>query len=135
MEKEMAPHSSILAWRIPRTEEPGRSQSMGSQRVGHDWVTKHTHNLHYAHPFPYICLHPSLGWIFPGGAAVLPMQEMQETWIFAWVRKIPWSRKWQPAPVFLLGRFMDRGAWWTIVYDFAKSWTWLSMHTHTIVSV
>ena len=32
MEKEMANHSSILAWRIPRTEEPGRVQSMGSQR-------------------------------------------------------------------------------------------------------
>ena len=31
----MATHSSILAWRIPRTEEPGRPQSMGSQRVGH----------------------------------------------------------------------------------------------------
>ena len=35
-EKEMATHSSILAWRIPWTEEPGRLQSMGSQRVGHD---------------------------------------------------------------------------------------------------
>ena len=35
----MAPHSSILAWRIPRTEEPGRLQSTGSQRVGHDWAT------------------------------------------------------------------------------------------------
>ena len=34
--KEMATHSSILAWRIPRTEEPGGLQSMGSQRVGHD---------------------------------------------------------------------------------------------------
>ena len=32
----MAPHSSILAWIIPRTEEPGRLQSMGSQRVGHN---------------------------------------------------------------------------------------------------
>ena len=32
-----ATHSSILAWRIPCTEEPGRLQSMGSQRVGHDW--------------------------------------------------------------------------------------------------
>jgi len=36
MEKEMATHSSILAWRIPWTEEPGRLQSTGSQRVGHD---------------------------------------------------------------------------------------------------
>ena len=35
----MAPHSSTLAWKIPWTEEPGGVQSMGSQRVGHDWVT------------------------------------------------------------------------------------------------
>ena len=36
LEEEMATHSSILAWRIPWTEEPGRLQSMGSQRVRHD---------------------------------------------------------------------------------------------------
>ena len=36
LEKAMAPHSSTLAWKIPWTEEPGRLQSMGSQRVGHD---------------------------------------------------------------------------------------------------
>ena len=35
-EKAMAPHSSTLAWKIPWTEEPGRLQSMGSQRVGHN---------------------------------------------------------------------------------------------------
>ena len=35
----MAPHSSTLAWKIPRTEEPGGLQSMGSLRVGHDWAT------------------------------------------------------------------------------------------------
>ena len=39
LEKEMATHSSTLAWRIPWTEEPGRQQSMGSQRVRHDWAT------------------------------------------------------------------------------------------------
>ena len=39
LEKGRAIHSSILAWRIPWTEKPGRLQSMGSQRVGHDWVT------------------------------------------------------------------------------------------------
>ena len=38
-EKAMAPHSSTLAWKIPWTEEPGRLQSMGSLRVGHNWVT------------------------------------------------------------------------------------------------
>ena len=36
LEKEMATYSSILAWKIPWTEEPGRLQSMGLQRVGHD---------------------------------------------------------------------------------------------------
>ena len=36
LEKEMATHSSTLAWEIPWTEEPGRLQSMGSQRVGHN---------------------------------------------------------------------------------------------------
>ena len=39
LEKEMEAHSSILAWRIPWMEEPGGLQSMGSQRVGHDWLT------------------------------------------------------------------------------------------------
>ena len=39
LEKGMATHSSILAWRIPWTEEPGRIQFIGYQRVGHDWVT------------------------------------------------------------------------------------------------
>ena len=49
LEKEMATHSSTLAWKIPWTEEPGRLWSMGSQRVGHDSATSlsfftfHTH--------------------------------------------------------------------------------------------
>ena len=43
LEKEMATHSSILAWRIPWTEEPGGLQSTGSQRVGHNWATSLSH--------------------------------------------------------------------------------------------
>ena len=39
LEAGMATHSSILAWRIPWAEEPGELQSLGSQRVGHDWAT------------------------------------------------------------------------------------------------
>ena len=42
LEKEIAVHSSILAWRIPWTEEPGRLQTMGSQVSEYKWVTKHT---------------------------------------------------------------------------------------------
>ena len=46
LEKEMATHSSILAWKIPWTEEPGRLQFMGSQRIGHDWSNLATKQLH-----------------------------------------------------------------------------------------
>ena len=54
LEKGVATHSSTLAWRIPWTEEPGWLQSMGSQRVGHDWVT-FTHSAFFmvqlSHPY------------------------------------------------------------------------------------
>ena len=41
LEKEMAKHSSILAWKVPWTEKPDKLQSMGLQKVGHDLVTDH----------------------------------------------------------------------------------------------
>ena len=66
LEKEMATHSSVLAWRIPGTGEPGGLPSMGSHRVGHDWS-----NLAVAAPnnyrkFNYILiLQRYLSWIDP----------------------------------------------------------------------
>ena len=56
LEQEMATHSSILAWKIPWMEEPGRLQFMGLQRVGHDWETSLTHSLTFfivqiSHPY------------------------------------------------------------------------------------
>ena len=54
--KEMATHSSILAWEIPGTEEPGRLQSMGSQQVGHDRETAHEHAIYMIKIYMYhIC--------------------------------------------------------------------------------
>ena len=47
LEKEMATHSSVLAWEIPWTEEPGGLQSMGSQRVNHGLATKQQQALSY----------------------------------------------------------------------------------------
>ena len=44
LEEEMAIYSSILAWKIPWTEKPGRLQSRGSQRIGHDFATKQQMN-------------------------------------------------------------------------------------------
>ena len=52
LEKEMATHSSVLAWRIPGTVGPGELPSMGSHRVGHDWS-----DLAAAAPFMFLC-HP-----------------------------------------------------------------------------
>ena len=62
----MATCSSILTWKIPWTEEPSELQSMGSQRVGHDWVTEHTHKT-------------KLG--FPGGSVVKNPPAVQEIWV------------------------------------------------------
>ena len=45
LEKEMATHSSIFAWKIPWTEKPGGLQSMGLQRVGHDFTFTFMHNI------------------------------------------------------------------------------------------
>jgi len=50
-----------------------------------------------------------------------------------WVGTIPWSRKWQPTPVVLLGKSMDRGAWWATVPGVTKSWTQLSTHVHIML--
>ena len=61
----MAPHSSTLAWKIPRMEEPGRLQSMGSLRVGHDWVWTFTFHFHALEK--EMATHSSvLAWRIPG---------------------------------------------------------------------
>ena len=55
LEKEMATHSSVLAWRIPRTAEHDGLPSMGSHRVGHDWSDlAHTHTLMFRSYFVYL---------------------------------------------------------------------------------
>ena len=67
LEKGMATHSSILAWRIPWTEEPSGLQSMASQKAGHDWVTNTYYTLlkDKEHYLFMILLH-SGWWVFVG---------------------------------------------------------------------
>jgi len=61
----MAPHSSTLAWKIPWTEEPGRLQSMGSLRVGHD--SNFTFTFHFHALEKEMATHSSvLAWRIPG---------------------------------------------------------------------
>ena len=82
LKKGMATHSSILAWRIPWTEEPGRLQSMGSTEQ----------------------LTLSL-WDFPGGTSgkepTCQCRRHKRCRFDPWVGKIPWRRAWQPTPVFM----------------------------------
>ena len=95
LEKKMATRSSILAWRIPWTEEPGELQSMGSQRVGND----------RADFFLSLCLGYVLGlprWL-RGKESTCQCSRYQTHVFNPWVGKISWKRKWQPTPVFLPG--------------------------------
>ena len=70
-EKAMATHSSTLAWKIPWTEEPGRPQSMGSLRVGHDWATSlSVFTFHFRALEKGTTIHSSvLAWRIPGMGA------------------------------------------------------------------
>ena len=90
-EKALATHSSILAWKIPWTEEPGRLQSMGSQRVGHDWATSLTFGK--ASLLAQIIKNPS---------------QWRRHGFDPWLGKISWRRKWQPTPVFLPKEFQGQ---------------------------
>ena len=68
LEEEMATHCSVLAWRIPWTEKPGRLQSIGSQRVGHDWCDLACTDMYYGYHFSiwgfFILLMVSFGELF-----------------------------------------------------------------------
>ena len=72
-EKAMAPHSSTLAWKIPWTEEPGGLQSMGSQRVTHNWaapLSLSTFTFHFHALKKEMATHSSvLAWRIPGTGA------------------------------------------------------------------
>ena len=65
LEKEMAIHSSTIAWKIPWTEEPGRLHSMGSQRVGHNWATElNWTDVNVLCIYPKLCLQVgSASWL------------------------------------------------------------------------
>ena len=92
LEKEMATHSSTLAWKIPWTEEPGRLQSMGLQRVGQ------TERLH---------IHSNKG--FPAASVVKNLLPIRRHRFNPWVRKIPGEGKGIPLQYSCLENPMDRG--------------------------
>ena len=127
LEKEMATHSSTLAWRIPGTGESDRLPSMGSHRVGHDWS-----DLAAAAAALYMG--------FPGGSAVknLPaMQERQEMQVQFLGQENPLEEGTATHSSILSWRIpRDRGVWWATVHRVAKRQTRLkrlSMHTQHFI--
>ena len=116
LEKAMATHSSVLAWRIPGTQEPGGLPSLGSHRVGHDW--NDLADTHVGSGGSVVKnLHTNTGvtgdasWILSQEDA-LKEEMTTHSSILAW--KIPWTR----------------GAWWATVHRVAENQTWLNEHEH-----
>ena len=112
-ETEMATHSSILAYGIPGTEEPGRLQSMGSRRVGHDWATSLSiftfmHWRRKRQPIPVFLPGESQGrgawWAAVYGVA---QSRTRLKWLSSSMHR---RRKWQPTPVFLPGECQGQGS-------------------------
>ena len=85
LEKEMATHSSILAWRIPWTEEPDGLQSMGSQRVRHDWATSLSFLLLHLWSWGIF----GLQWIFVCFVVVLSLSKFGNLVVLAY--KLSWE--------------------------------------------
>ena len=139
LEKGMAIHCSIHAWRIPWTEEPGGLQSVGSQRAGHGWATDSTTTTCFPEKFTYIKL-----WVIstkPWASQVAlvvknPPVKAGDTGDTHW---IPGSqethtgssegRHGNPLQYSCLENPMDRGAWQATIHGAAKSQTRLSNYT------
>ena len=89
LEKEMAAHSSILAWKIPQTKESGRLQSMGSQRVRHNWA--HTHTYVYIYLYMYVTVYTCAPWYInycPQSSWKPFLGNLVNTWDLVWISEL-----------------------------------------------
>ena len=111
----MTTHSSTLAWKIPWIEEPGRLQSMGSQRVRHDWAT----SLHFRSILS-----------FPGGSyGKASACSAGDLGSIPGLGRSPGEGNGNPFQYSVLENSADGGAWQAIVQGVTKSQTWLSNFT------
>ena len=119
LEKEMAIHSRTVAWKIPRTEEPGRLQSMRAQRVGHDWVTSLS--------FPY-----TVGAGFPGGSVDKESAcNAGNAGSMPGSGRSPGGGHSNPLQYSCLENPMDRGALWATVHSVSRNQAQTEEAEHT----
>ena len=113
LEKEMATHSSILAWKIPWTEEPGRLQSMGLQRVGYNGATSHSHSLTHTHS---LCLSCGMWTLSCGMWDLVPRPGMEpgSPALGAWSLSHRTNREGPKAYYFLMSRRFELVLHWRI---------------------
>ena len=135
-EKAMATLSRTLAWKIPRTEEPGRLQSMWSRRVGYDWATSLSlftfmHWIRKWQPTPVFLPGGSQGWRSLVGCCLLGRTESDTTerLHFHFSLSCIGEGNGNPLQCSCLENPGDGGAWWAAIYGVAQNWTrlkWLS---------
>ena len=115
MEKALVTHSSVLAWRIPGTAEPGGLPSMGSHRVGHDWsdlaaaAAVYDSGQRWSYVTPYVILAPKLPMKPSNSAPVyLPAENPVEN-AEAWSRH--WIKEFQNLDLWVPKRSKNAGTW------------------------
>ena len=118
LEKEMAAHSSILAWKIPWTEEPGRLQSMGSHRVRHKGITD-----------PLV--------VFPATSLVVQMVNASaynsgDLGSIPGSERSPGEGNGNPLQYSCLENPIDRETWLATIHEVTKSWTRPSLVAQTV---
>ena len=147
----MATHSSVLAWRIPGTGEPGGLPSMGSHRVGHDWsdlaaaamclcilcCTERKHWRRQWHPTPILLPGKSHGRRSLVGCSPWGHEESDTTerLHFDFSLSCIGEGNGNPLQCSCLENPRDSGAWWAAIYGVAQSWTrlkWLSSSSSTV---
>ena len=129
-EEEMATHSSVVAWRIPGTGEPGGLPSMGSHRVGHDWsdlAVASRFSEKAWDPTPVLLPGKSHGWRSLVGCSPWGRwgSDTTERLHFHFSLACIGKGNGNPLKCCCLENPRDGGAWWAALYGVAQSWTQL----------